>query len=104
MYSVCARRRFARLGLWLSVSLCGAHSLLPPVAFGQASYQAQVRGFVSDATGAGVANATVTIRNTGTNLSSTAHTDGKGLYIFTALRPSVYSVKVDASGFRSAER
>ena len=49
-------------------------------------------------------NATVTIRNVGTNISSAAHTDDKGSYYFTGLRPTTYDVKVEATGFRSAER
>ena len=72
--------------------------------WGQGSYRAQLRGIVSDATGAVVANATVTIRDAGTNISSTAHTDDKGSYFFTDLRPSTYVLKVEASGFRPAER
>jgi hypothetical protein len=72
--------------------------------WGQGAYRAQLRGFVSDATGAAVRNATVNIRDVGTNISSSAHTDDKGSYFFTDLRPSTYAVKVEASGFRPAER
>lgn len=72
--------------------------------WGQGSYRAQLRGTVSDATGAVVAHATVTIRDVGTNISSSAHTDDKGSYFFTDLRPSTYALKVEASGFRPAER
>jgi protocatechuate 3,4-dioxygenase beta subunit len=68
-------------------------------AFAQGSYRAQLRGIVSDPSGAVVANAAATITDTGTNISSTAHTDDKGEYFFTGLRPSTYSVKVEASGF-----
>jgi hypothetical protein len=70
----------------------------------QGNYRAQLRGVVSDATGAAVANATVTIRDIGTNISSAAHTGDKGSYYFTGLRPTTYAVKVEASGFRSVER
>jgi Carboxypeptidase regulatory-like domain len=93
------------------------HRLLPTVLFSivvilvsglsvwaQGSYRAQLRGVVSDATGAVVPNATVTIRNIGTNISSAAHTDDKGSYYFTGLLPTTYDVKAEASGFRSAER
>lgn len=72
--------------------------------WGQGSYRAQLRGVVSDASGAVVAHATVTIRDVGTNIASSAVTDDKGSYHFTDLRPSTYAVKVEASGFRSAER
>jgi hypothetical protein len=74
------------------------------LSFAQGSYRAQLRGVVSDASGAVVPNATVTITNTGTNISSAAHTGDKGEYYFTGLTPSVYSVKVEAAGFRIAER
>ncbi len=70
----------------------------------QGSYRAQLRGVVSDATGAVVSNATVTIRDEGTNISTSARTDDKGSYFFTGLRPSTYDVKAQAPGFRAAER
>src|SRR5580658_6065815 len=73
-------------------------------AAAQGSYRAQLRGVVSDPSGAVVHNATVTITETGTNISSVGHTDDKGEYFFTGLRPSTYTVKVQASGFRTEER
>src|SRR5271163_540470 len=74
------------------------------LAAAQGSYRAQLRGVVSDASGAVVHNATVTITETGTNISSVSHTDDKGEYFFTGLRPSTYSVKIQAAGFRTEER
>jgi hypothetical protein len=74
------------------------------LAAAQGSYRAQLRGVVSDATGAVVHNATVTITDTGTNISSVSHTDDKGEYFFTGLRPSTYSVKAERPGFRTTER
>ena len=70
----------------------------------QGSYRAQLRGVVSDASGAVVAHAKVTIRDVGTNIASSAVTDDKGSYHFTDLRPSTYVVKVVAAGFRPAEQ
>src|SRR5579862_7221383 len=70
----------------------------------QGSYQAQVRGTVTDQSGALVSSATVTITNIGTNISQTAQTDENGLYFFTGLRPTVYTVKVQAAGFRISEK
>jgi hypothetical protein len=81
-----------------------AVSLLAIFAVAQGNYRAQLRGVVVDATGAVVTHATVTIRNEGTNISSSAQTDEKGTYFFTGLRPSSYAVKVEAPGFRTAER
>lgn len=85
-------------------SLCVvALIMIPTDSLSQASYTAQVRGVVTDQTGAALVKATVTITNDGTNISSTAHTDESGLYILTGLRPDKYTVKVEAAGFQSAE-
>ena len=74
------------------------------LATAQGSYRAQLRGVVTDASGAVVHNATVTITDTGTNIASVAHTDDKGEYFFTGLRPSTYSVKAEQVGFRTTQR
>ena len=34
---------------------------------------------------------------------TSVHTDDHGLYLLTGLRPSTYTIKVEAAGFRSAE-
>ena len=78
--------------------------LTASVAFGQAAYTAQVRGIVTDQTGAVVQNALITITNDGTGISTTAKTDDRGLYTVTGLRPAVYTVKCEAKGFQTAER
>jgi hypothetical protein len=74
------------------------------LAVGQGSYRAQLRGVVTDTSGAVVANARVTITDAGTNISSSVNTDEKGEYHLTGLRPSTYTVKVEGTGFRPAER
>jgi len=76
---------------------------LSTVCFGQASYTAQVRGVVTDQTGAMVSNATVTIVNDATNGTQTAHSDVHGQYLLTGLRPATYTVKVSSPGFREIE-
>ena len=95
--------KFMRLIRQISF-LIVAVNLLAILALAQGNYRAQLRGVVSDATGAVLANATVTIRNEGTNVSSSAQTDDKGTYFFTGLVPSSYAVKVEAPGFRAAEK
>jgi hypothetical protein len=78
--------------------------LLQPTLRGQASYQVQVRGVVSGATGAVLPNATVTITEVGTNVSQIAKTGSSGDYILRALRPSTYLVKVTAPGVQTVEQ
>src|SRR5581483_8471567 len=80
--------------------------LLPSAAllFAQGTYRSQISGIVTDSSGAIVPKARVTITETGTNISSTVQTNQKGEYFFTGLRPSTYSLKVEAQGFRTEER
>ncbi len=78
--------------------------LLAGGALGQGTYQAQIRGVVSDPTGAVVGNATVTITENVTNLTTTAKTGSDGYYILRGLRPSTYSVKAEAPGFQTLEK
>jgi len=78
--------------------------LLAPAALAQASYTSQVRGIVTDQTGAVVQGAQVTITNEGTGIATTTKTDDRGLYTFTGLRPASYTIKVEAQGFQATER
>src|SRR5215831_15816753 len=78
--------------------------LLANVAWGQASYTAQVRGTVKDQSGALVMQATVTITNDATGIPATATTDDHGMYILTGLRPAVYTIKAEGAGFRATEQ
>jgi Carboxypeptidase regulatory-like domain len=62
---------------------------------------ADVVGTVTDATGAIIPGATVTITNLGTNISNTTMSTASGDYAFNLLPPGAYSVKVESSGFKS---
>ena len=84
--------------------LVGASLLLSGFASAQTSYTAQIRGTVTDQSGAVVQNAKVTITNVGTNISTTAKTDSKGLYLLTGLRPDTYFLRAEAQGFRVQEK
>ena len=77
--------------------------LLSAGAFGQASYTAQIRGVVTDQSGAVVPKASVTIINDATNISLTTHSDERGQYVLTGLRPATYTIKAEGAGFQSVE-
>jgi len=64
---------------------------------------AAISGFVKDATGATVPNATVNIKNEATGLERKAVTNESGYYIVPNLPPGFYSVRVEASGFKRFE-
>jgi hypothetical protein len=81
-----------------------ALAAFPALSRAQSDYTSQLRGIVTDPSGGVMANATVTITETGTNTSRVAHTDTAGVFNFTGLRPSAYSVKVEAKGFRPEEK
>ena len=92
--------------LWTRLVISGA--LLPgltsSVVFGQANFEAQVRGAVRDASGAVIVGARVTITETATGASTSTTTDNRGFYTFNALHPSTYSVKAEMPGFRAEEK
>ena len=77
---------------------------LTTAAFGQASYTAQIRGVISDPSGAVIANATVTIVSDDTGIANTVQTTDQGLYILTGLRPSSYTLRAVAPGFQAVEK
>ncbi len=61
-------------------------------------------GTVSDPSGAVVANASVSIVNLETGLSSVVVSDGAGQYVAPDLAIGHYTIKVTASGFKAAEK
>ena len=67
--------------------------------YAQQAGTGNVSGLVSDANGAVVPNATVTITSKATNLTQTTTTNGDGLYSFVALKPGDYTIKVTAGQF-----
>ncbi len=77
--------------------------LVPRPAPAQTSYGSVV-GTVTDATGADVLGATVTLTNVGTNAKLEATTGAGGNYSFINLNPGSYSVHVAKEGFETYTR
>ncbi|HSS22714.1 MAG TPA: carboxypeptidase regulatory-like domain-containing protein [Pyrinomonadaceae bacterium] len=75
--------------------------LLDTNAFGQGN--AALTGTVTDQTGATLAGAAVTATNIGTNVADTAQTSGAGIYRFPTLPVGIYSVSIQANGFKNAK-
>src|SRR5262249_10274720 len=55
-------------------------------------------GTVYDSTGAVVANAKVTVHNSGTNADKTITSDASGFYRVTGLQPGSYTVSISSTG------
>lgn len=61
-------------------------------------------GEVKDASGAAIADTTITVRNTATNGARVVTTNEDGLYTIPALIPGMYEVKAEKPGFKTATR
>lgn len=63
-----------------------------------------IRGTVTDPSGAIVANATVTARETNTGIARKAITNDSGIFVFPDLPIGAYSLQISASGFATQDR
>ena len=83
-----------RLGLLVLLSVLAAvPSLMSQVSSGS------IVGYVFDPSGASIANAEITVSDTGRSLIRTTRTDASGAYALAELTPAVYSVSASAPGF-----
>ena len=83
--------------------VCFAVATCFSTAMSQAqSSAADLQGTVRDANGAVVANASVTVRNTGTNVSREATTNDDGYYKIVNLPPGDYELNVKAANYKTA--
>src|SRR5262245_33115477 len=89
------------LKLFVILALAG-QLLLQVKALAQAD-QGRITGTVRDQSNAVVADATVTIKNERTGDTRTTITSEQGLYLVTALKPSFYTISVNAKGFAKSE-
>ena len=94
------RRKSMRRSLWFAVTamslVCG---LAVTSAVGQAVY-GSVLGTVTDPSGAAVNGAKVTATSQTKNVSVEATTNESGNYSITHLIPDVYTIRVEAQGFK----
>ncbi|MGI8885077.1 MAG: carboxypeptidase regulatory-like domain-containing protein, partial [Pyrinomonadaceae bacterium] len=81
-------------GLIFSLLICGAITVYPQAS----SSTADLRGQVTDANGAVIPNASVTLTDATRGTTRTAVTGEDGEYIFLAVPPSDYDLKVESAG------
>ncbi|UWZ84346.1 TonB-dependent receptor [Occallatibacter riparius] len=89
-----AKYRFFLLPLFLLLACAGL--------FAQAN--SQLTGIVTDQTGAVVAGATITLTDPATGFTKSTESGATGLYVFGALNPANYNLKIAAKGFQSYEQ
>src|SRR5690349_3154658 len=74
-----------------------------PYLLGQSAGTGALTGTVTDASGAILVDATVTLTNTATNQTRAGTTSAEGAYRFSLLEPGVYRARFTATGFKTAE-
>jgi outer membrane receptor protein involved in Fe transport len=90
---------------WLSglvLSLI-AFCLCAPVVDAQESASSGIVGQVLDSSKSGIPGATVTVIHSGTNAQRVVTTDGEGRFAVPGLAPATYRIRVEISGFQTAE-
>jgi len=78
--------------------------LLPGTSLIAQTFNGAIRGSITDSRGAALGNAIVTLTDEGTHQIRETKSDGAGLYVFNALKPASYSLRITAAGFGSADR
>jgi hypothetical protein len=90
----------SRLG-FLTILCCAVALLLScPTATQAQIYYGTITGIVTDATGAVVSGATVTVKNIGTGKISTATSSESGQYFVAQLPVGTYELRVEQKGFK----
>src|ERR1700693_4351467 len=84
----------------LRLALCALVALCATPVFAQTL--GEITGRVSDASGAGVPGATITLTSVATNGVRTTDTTSSGDYTFPSVAPGFYNVKTEHPGFKSA--
>src|SRR5215510_16445386 len=94
-----------KIGLSVTIALATLAMVIASntLAFAQVSSStAELRGQVTDANGASIPNAKLTLTDVAKGSSRTASSDGDGNYVFLGLLPSSYDLKVEAQGFSAS--
>jgi hypothetical protein len=81
--------------------ICLVFLLLAAVSLSAQTFRGTILGTVTDPTGAVVAGAKVTVKNTGTGLVRTTETSADGSYSVPELPIGTYSVTIVQTGFRT---
>lgn len=88
--------------VWAATALLLAAAALPGMA--QNTNTGEIKGMVTDPSGAVVPNVAVTVTNIQTGVVTRTTTDGAGLYDVPSLLPGNYTLRFKASGFKELVR
>jgi hypothetical protein len=85
------------IGMLVAILIC--LSTICPVTFAQVT-NASLTGLVTDASGAAVTGARISVQNTNTNFVQTTVSNDSGVYLVAPLNPGPYTVTAEKKGFR----
>ncbi len=91
----------ARAAAWLALSIACAILLALPAQLTAQTTLGRVVGVARDDTGATLPGATVTLTSVGTGGQLVTVTQDDGAFVFTQVRPGVYEVRLELSGFKT---
>ncbi|HEV2387893.1 MAG TPA: carboxypeptidase-like regulatory domain-containing protein [Candidatus Acidoferrales bacterium] len=91
----------SKRAVFTGVILLLALTLAPAAAFAQSATTGLVSGTVLDPSGAAIPGAKVSLEQSGTSLALTAQTGATGRYVFPAVTPGDYTLRVAATGFQT---
>jgi hypothetical protein len=99
----CTRVSTSKKAQWILAYgvACALALVLAPVLYGQAA--GSISGNILDKSGSGLVGADVTVTSQETGQARAAKTDETGHYLVPQLAVGTYTVRVDSSGFQSAE-
>ena len=80
---------------------CAATLLVCAISLVAQSTTASLGGTISDATGASISEATVTVQNVGTGFTQTTQSDSAGAFLFPRLSVGSYELRVERAGFQT---
>ncbi len=79
-------------------------TLATPAAQAQLSGKGEIKGSVTDSTGAVISNAAIVATSTTRGTKITAKSGGAGEYILSPLDPDIYTITITAPGFRTVSQ
>ncbi|MEZ5355835.1 MAG: carboxypeptidase-like regulatory domain-containing protein [Bryobacteraceae bacterium] len=83
------------------IALCSLFIHLPLIA---QSITGAIGGTIVDPSGAAIVTAKVTLRSQATGAERSGESNEAGRFFFGSLQPGVYTLAIDAAGFRGLER
>lgn len=98
------QRAHGTVSLWVTLFVCAAALLSVASGNAQIAGTGNIQGTISDATGAVITHASVTLTDESTHVKRSTLSDNAGVYVFPGVPVGTYDLAVVASGFKTYEQ